>query len=103
MSGAENNSSRKRPLEHPSSASTLSVKVKSQDGIEVFFSIKRSTVLKKLLVAYCQKRNFDYKTMEFLYNGDRFSHNRSAEDLNMDEEDEIDAMWHQEGGGCVRN
>lgn len=21
--------------------------------------------------------------------------------LNMDEEDEIDAMWHQDGGGCV--
>ena len=33
----------------------LNLKVKSQDGEEVFFKIKANTQLKKLMDAYCQR------------------------------------------------
>lgn len=31
----------------------LNIKVKAQDGTEIFFKIKKSTQLKKLMDAYC--------------------------------------------------
>ena len=33
----------------------INIKVKAQDGTEIFFKIKRSTQLKKLMDAYCQR------------------------------------------------
>ena len=33
----------------------LNIKVKAQDGTEIFFKIKKSTQLKKLMDAYCQR------------------------------------------------
>ena len=33
----------------------INIKVKSQDGTEIFFKIKRTTQLKKLMDAYCQR------------------------------------------------
>jgi hypothetical protein len=35
----------------------LNLKVKSQDGEEVFFKIKSTTQLKKLMDAYCQRQS----------------------------------------------
>ena len=35
----------------------LNLKVKSQDGEEVFFKIKNTTQLKKLMDAYCQRQS----------------------------------------------
>ncbi|PKI62240.1 hypothetical protein CRG98_017374 [Punica granatum] len=53
----------------------INLKVKGQDGNEVFFRIKRSTQLKKLMNAYCDRQS-----------------------LEMEDGDEIDAMLHQTGG-----
>ena len=38
----------------------LNLKVKSQDGEEVFFKIKATTQLKKLMDAYCQRQSVIY-------------------------------------------
>lgn len=35
----------------------LNLKVKSQDGEEVFFKIKKATQFKKLMDAYCARQN----------------------------------------------
>ena len=37
------------------SAEHITLKVKSQDGNEIFFKIKRATQLKKLMDAYCAR------------------------------------------------
>ena len=37
-------------------AQHINIKVKAQDGTEIFFKIKRSTQLKKLMDAYCQRQ-----------------------------------------------
>ncbi|KAH7834478.1 hypothetical protein Vadar_016452 [Vaccinium darrowii] len=102
MSGAvEMNSNNKRPREQHSSAPcpTMRLKVKGQDGVDVFFTIKRDTMLRKLLVTYCKKLNHEYKTMEFLYNGERILEGQSPDDLGMEDGDEIDATLHQIRGG----
>ena len=37
-------------------AQHINIKVKAQDGTEIFFKIKRSTQLKKLMDAYCTRQ-----------------------------------------------
>ncbi|KAK6124786.1 hypothetical protein DH2020_041476 [Rehmannia glutinosa] len=52
---------------------TLSMHL-SQDlfeGNEVFFRIKRSTQLKKLMNAYCDRQSVDFNSIAFLFDGRR--------------------------------
>jgi len=46
--------------ENQASTDYLNLKVKSQDGEEVFFKIKKQTQFKKLMDAYCARQNVDY-------------------------------------------
>ncbi|WJZ87651.1 hypothetical protein VitviT2T_007018 [Vitis vinifera] len=89
-----------QPAKRPLDQSTIEVKVKSQDGRQLYFRINRSTPLQRLLVAYCQQINIDYKTMQFVYNGNRVTAKQTPEQLGMEDGDEIDALTHQMGGGC---
>ena len=53
---AENQASSSAPAgEGDKSAEHITLKVKSQDGNEIFFKIKRATQLKKLMDAYCAR------------------------------------------------
>jgi hypothetical protein len=40
-----------------------------QDGQEVFFKIKKTTQLKKLMEAYCERNSLDMKSVRFLFDG----------------------------------
>lgn len=42
-----------------------------QDQSEVFFKIKRSTQLKKLMEAYCERQGKTISSVRFLYDGER--------------------------------
>ncbi|XP_047313788.1 small ubiquitin-related modifier 2-like [Impatiens glandulifera] len=79
----------------------INLKVKSQNGNEVFFRIKRTTQLKKLMNAYCERESMGFNTVVFLFDGHRIKEDETPEELMMADEDEIDAMLHQTGGGAV--
>lgn len=53
------------------SAEHITLKVKSQDGNEIFFKIKRATQLKKLMDAYCARQAISPNTVRFLFDGER--------------------------------
>ncbi|KAF7039390.1 hypothetical protein CFC21_049394 [Triticum aestivum] len=76
----------------------INLKVKGQDGNEVFFRIKRSTQLKKLMNAYCDRQSVDMKAIAFLFDGRRLRAEQTPDELEMEDGDEIDAMLHQTGG-----
>ncbi|KAF7032329.1 hypothetical protein CFC21_043513 [Triticum aestivum] len=76
----------------------INLKVKGQDGNEVFFRIKRSTQLKKLMNAYCDRQSVDLNSIAFLFDGRRLRGEQTPDELEMEEGDEIDAMLHQTGG-----
>uniref|UniRef100_A0A0V0HHD5 Small ubiquitin-related modifier n=1 Tax=Solanum chacoense TaxID=4108 RepID=A0A0V0HHD5_SOLCH len=74
-----------------------------QDGNEVFFRIKRSTQMRKLMNAYCDRQSVDMNSIAFLFDGRRLRAEQTPDELEMEEGDEIDAMLHQTGGsdaGC---
>ncbi|WZZ79584.1 hypothetical protein YC2023_100156 [Brassica napus] len=76
----------------------INLKVKGQDGNEVFFRIKRSTQLKKLMNAYCDRQSVDMSSIAFLFDGRRLRAEQTPDELDMEDGDEIDAMLHQTGG-----
>ncbi|OMJ86087.1 hypothetical protein SteCoe_12443 [Stentor coeruleus] len=89
MSNTEGNEG---PSEH------ITLKVKSQDGNEVFFKIKRATPLKKLMEAYCSRNGVNISTVRFLFDGQRIQETNTPNDLHLEENDQIDAMVEQTGG-----
>lgn len=48
----------------------LNIKVTDNNN-EVFFKIKRSTKLEKLMNAFCERQGKDIKTVRFLFDGTR--------------------------------
>lgn len=71
-----------------------------QDGNEVFFRIKRSTQLKKLMNAYCDRQSVELNSIAFLFDGRRLRAEQTPDELEMEDGDEIDAMLHQTGGAA---
>ncbi|KAE8666926.1 Small ubiquitin-related modifier 1 [Hibiscus syriacus] len=84
----------------PTDAAHINLKVKGQDGNEVFFRIKRGTQLRKLMNAYCDRQSVDSNSIAFLFDGRRLRGEQTPNELEMEDGDEIDAMLHQTGGGC---
>ncbi|KAG6499429.1 small ubiquitin-related modifier 2-like [Zingiber officinale] len=86
----------------------INLKVKRQDEKEVFFRIKRSTQLQKLMKAYCDRESVHINYFVFLFDGRKLRGEQTPNELEMEEGDEINAMLHQDGGGeelkeCVQN
>ncbi|XP_022727894.1 small ubiquitin-related modifier 1-like [Durio zibethinus] len=85
------------------SAAHINLKVKGQDGNEVFFKIKRTTQLKKLMNAYCDRQSVDFNSIAFLFDGRLLRGKQTPDELEMEDGDEIDAMLHQTGGTNASN
>ncbi|XP_020594027.1 small ubiquitin-related modifier 2-like [Phalaenopsis equestris] len=82
----------------PEQAAHINLKVKGQDGNEVFFRIKRGALLKKLMTAYCDRQSVDANSIRFLFDGRRLRGEQTPAELDMEDGDEIDAMLLQTGG-----
>ena len=76
----------------------INIKVKAQDGTEIYFKIKRSTQLKKLMDAYCQRQGLANNQCRFIFDGERIKDEDSPDSLEMENGDEIDVMVEQTGG-----
>ena len=68
------------------------------DGAEVYFKIRRNTPLKKLMDAYCKKQGVSRPSVRFLFDGAPLNEVKTPDDLDIENEDVIDAMIEQTGG-----
>jgi hypothetical protein len=55
--------------------------VELQDGNEVFFRIKRSTQLKKLMNAYCDRQSVEFNSIAFLFDGRRLRAEQTPDEV----------------------
>lgn len=76
----------------------VSLKVVNADGAEVYFKIKKTTALRKLMDAYCKKQGIARNSVRFLYDGSPIDESKTPDDLEMEDDDVIDAMVEQTGG-----
>jgi len=76
----------------------LNIKVTDNNN-EVFFKIKRSTKLEKLMNAFCDRQGKQLSTVRFLFDGQRVRPEDSPDSLDMADGDTLEV--HQEQiGGC---
>ena len=76
----------------------INIKVKAQDGTEIYFKIKRTTQLKKLMDAYCTRQGLSSTQCRFIFDGERLKDDDTPDKLEMENGDEIDVMVEQTGG-----
>jgi small ubiquitin-related modifier len=70
----------------------LNIKVMSADGNEVYFKVKKTTKMGKVFKAYCQKLNLFVDCVRFLFDGVRVNDNQTPDELDMEGDEEIDAL-----------
>ncbi|KAJ5682268.1 ubiquitin-like protein SMT3, partial [Penicillium macrosclerotiorum] len=79
------------PVEH------LNIKVTDNNN-EVFFKIKRSTQLKKLMDAFCERQGKQMSTVRFLFDGTRVRPEDTPDTLDMADGDTLEVHQEQIGG-----
>ncbi|CAL9738626.1 ubiquitin-like protein Smt3p [Monosporozyma servazzii] len=88
-------------------ASTASSEVKSETHInlkvsdgqsEIFFKIKRTTPLKRLMEAFAKRQGKEMDSLRFLYDGVRIQADQTPSMLDMEDNDLIEAHREQIGG-----
>ncbi|KAI9320185.1 ubiquitin-related domain-containing protein, partial [Dichotomocladium elegans] len=76
----------------------INIKVVGGDSNEVFFKIKQTTPLRKLMEAYCERQGKSNDSVRFLYDGHRVLATDTPQSLAMEDGDTIDVMVEQIGG-----
>ncbi|CAG8448154.1 13583_t:CDS:2 [Acaulospora morrowiae] len=79
----------------------INLKVVGNDHNEMFFKIKRSTQLKKLMDAFCTRQGKLLNSVRFLYDGERIREDQTPQELDMEDGDTIDVMVEQTGGSAL--
>ncbi|KAI8900678.1 ubiquitin-related domain-containing protein [Globomyces pollinis-pini] len=75
----------------------INVKVSSPDS-EMYFKIKKTTPLAKLMNTYCERQGKPPGSIRFMLDGVRIENHNTPEELEMEDDDVIDAMITQVGG-----
>jgi len=84
-------SSGQAPVEH------LNIKVTDNNN-EVFFKIKRSTKLEKLMTAFCERQGKAMNQVRFLFEGQRVQPSDTPDTLDMQDGDTLEVHQEQVGG-----
>ncbi|KAM7190637.1 Ubiquitin-related domain containing protein [Naviculisporaceae sp. PSN 640] len=87
--------------EAPAGGATEHLNIKVTDNNnEVFFKIKRSTKLEKLMSAFCERQGKTVNSVRFLFEGQRVQPTDTPDTLEMQDGDTLEV--HQEQvGGCT--
>ncbi|KAH8738723.1 hypothetical protein FG386_000514 [Cryptosporidium ryanae] len=104
--GDENQATEQKPVIDqqegaPDENQYVTVKVRSPDGEQILYRIKKKTKLQKLMNSYCQRTGQNESSIRFLFEGERLRPEMTAEEAELQEGDLIDAMISQVGGACV--
>ncbi|GAB1311155.1 SUMO protein smt3 [Madurella fahalii] len=98
---AENGSPGQQPgaESHPAAGATEHLNIKVTDNNnEVFFKIKRSTKLEKLMTAFCERQGKTLASVRFLFEGQRVQPGDTPDTLEMQDGDTLEVHQEQVGG-----
>ncbi|CAP69606.1 uncharacterized protein PODANS_1_12620 [Podospora anserina S mat+] len=95
---AENGSPGQGPDVPQGGSEHLNIKVTDNNN-EVFFKIKRSTKLEKLMTAFCERQGKTIQSVRFLFEGQRVQPSDTPDTLEMQDGDTLEVHQEQVGGG----
>jgi len=75
----------------------ITIIIKDQNGEETMFRIKRGTKLGKVFHLFAQRKGIEYGQLFFLLDGERISETETPSSLELEDEDQIDAILRQCG------
>ncbi|KAH0498815.1 Ubiquitin-like protein [Trichoderma ghanense] len=81
----------------PPNTEHLNIKVTDNNN-EVFFKIKRSTKLEKLMTAFCERQGKSLNSVRFLFDGTRVQPTDTPDALEMADGDTLEVHQEQVGG-----
>ncbi|KAG7534385.1 Rad60/SUMO-like domain [Arabidopsis thaliana x Arabidopsis arenosa] len=79
-------------------SSHITVKIKSQDDICVYYRIKKDVELRAMMQAYSDKVGVEMSAFKFHLDGIRIKPNQTPNELDLEDGDEIDAFVYQIAG-----
>ncbi|ATY63052.1 ubiquitin-like modifier SUMO, putative [Cordyceps militaris CM01] len=82
----------------PAGSEHLNIKVTDNNN-EVFFKIKRTTKLEKLMTAFCERQGRSMTAVRFLFDGTRVQPTDTPDNLEMADGDTLEVHQEQVGGG----
>ncbi|KAG4999886.1 hypothetical protein AAZX31_08G109200 [Glycine max] len=85
----------------PPDDDSVNLKIKLQDGRNLFFKVNRDLKLINVFKEFCDRQNLDYETLKFIYDGFNIKGKHTARMLNMEDDAEIVAIRSQIGGGAA--
>ncbi|PHH76353.1 hypothetical protein CDD82_4035 [Ophiocordyceps australis] len=81
----------------PANSEHLNIKVTDSSN-EIFFKIKRSTKLEKLMNAFCERQGKAMASVRFLFDGTRVQPTDTPDALDMADGDTLEVHQEQVGG-----
>ncbi|KAI3405791.2 SUMO2 [Candida oxycetoniae] len=87
--------------EKPEKAEQINLKVAHRNGDEMFFKIKTTTEMRKIMDAYSRRQGKDSETLRFFVDGVRIQPKDTPRSLGLEDGDLIDVSYQQIGGGDV--
>ncbi len=77
----------------------ITLKVRDQSGEEMFFQVKKGTVIKKIMQAFAAHKGVSLDVLRFTIDGTRVNAEDTPKMLEMEDGDQIDVLLQQLGGG----
>ncbi|KAG5967183.1 hypothetical protein E4U57_001153 [Claviceps arundinis] len=97
MTTEEGRVSPEERTEAPASSEHLNIKVTDNNN-DVYFKIKRSTKLEKLMNAFCERQGKVITSVRFLFDGSRVQPTDTPDALEMADGDTLEVHQEQVGG-----
>ncbi len=76
----------------------ITLKVRDQTGEEMFFKVKKGTVLSKIFDAYATRRGVGVAGLRFMFDGEKINGADTPKMHEMNDDDQIDVFLEQVGG-----
>ncbi|CAJ1939140.1 unnamed protein product [Sphenostylis stenocarpa] len=91
---------KKSPVHEASEDIQINLLVTDQDGHHMYFKVTKDLELMKVFKEFCERKNLELRSMQFLHEGTHIKGNQTPNLLNMEDGAEIFAARHQLGGGA---
>lgn len=79
----------------------VTIRVQKEGSVDFYFTINRDEPLRKLMIAYCERRKLgDYRSLRYHLNGDRVRGHQTPNELELENDDVIDAWTDLVGGSA---
>ncbi|CAM9830566.1 unnamed protein product, partial [Ectocarpus fasciculatus] len=82
-------------------ARSLTLRVRDQTGEETYFKVHSTTAMSNVIGTYCKRKGVSTSAVRFLLEGRGVGHDETVASLELEDEDQIDAILIQSGGKPV--